>query len=320
MAGELAAIEEQRGLAVVLGQQVREYVAQSLAENTRRAYRSDWEHFAGWCARRGVRALPAVPEAVAAYLAAHAETFSVATLQRRLVSIGQAHRAAGHEDCTKAPGVKATWRGIRRAKGVAPKGKAPLLTPDVVRMVATLPKDLGGVRDRALLLVGFAGAFRRSELVGLDREDVEFTLEGVVVTLRRSKTDQEGEGRKVGIPWGRHAETCPVQALTAWLEQAGITEGPLFRAVNRHGQVQAGRLSGSAVAEVVKRAALRAGLDPALYAGHSLRAGLATSAAAAGASERSIMAQMGHRSVSMVRRYIRDGSLFRENAAAMVGL
>lgn len=337
MAGELVKAEEQRAQVAQLGQDVREYIAQAKAGNTRRAYRSDWQHFAAWCEGQGVCPLPAAPETVAAYLAAHAKeqpapladalegqrtrpALSVGTLQRRLVSIGQAHQAAGQDDPTKAPGVRATWQGIRRVKGVAPKGKAAAIAQDVIRMVGALPEGTLGVRDRALLLVGFAGAFRRSELVGIDRGDVAFTLEGAVITLRRSKTDQEGEGRKVGIPRGRHAETCPVRALTAWLERAGITEGPVFRPVNRHGQVLAGRLSGNAVAQVVKRSAQAAGLDPSDYAGHSLRAGLATSAAAAGVSERAIMAQTGHRSTTMVRRYIRDGALFRENAAAAVGL
>ena len=186
-------------------------------------------------------------------------------------------------------------------------------------MVATLPDNLLGLRDRALLLIGFAGAFRRSELVSLDVEDVEECAEGLRVTLRRSKTDQEGAGEVKGIPYGRKLETCPVRALRAWLEAAGITAGPIFRSVNRHGQVQPGRLSDKAVALVVKRAAEAAGFDATRYAGHSLRTGLTTSAAAAGVQERDIMRQTGHRSVNMVRRYIREGELFRSNAAAQVG-
>ena len=187
-------------------------------------------------------------------------------------------------------------------------------------MVKATPDALLGVRDRALLLVGFAGAFRRSELVGLDKQDCEFTNDGLVLMLRRSKNDQEAQGRKVAIPYGSHPETCPVRALQEWLEASGITEGALFRSMNRHRQIQSKRLSGYGVALVVKRYAEAAGLDPAKYAGHSLRAGLATSAAIGGASERSIMAQTGHKSVAMVRRYIREGSMFRENAAAKVGL
>jgi integrase len=154
----------------------------------------------------------------------------------------------------------------------------------------------------------------------LDVEDCAFDKDGLTITLRRSKTDQEGQGRKVGIPYGSNPETCPVRVLQAWMEQAGLTTGPLFRPLNRHGQVKAGRLSGLDVARIVKKLAERAGLDAAKYAGHSLRAGHATSAAIAGASERSIMNQTGHRSVQMVRRYIRDGNLFRDNSAGKLGL
>jgi integrase len=174
--------------------------------------------------------------------------------------------------------------------------------------------DLVGLRDRALLLVGFAGAFRRSELVALDVSDVEVGEDGLTVTLRRSKTDQEGAGRKVGIPRGSTPETCPVRALRAWLETAAITESALFRSVNRHGRVGS-RLSDKHVAIAVKEAAAPVGLDVKSFAGHSLRAGLVTSAAIQGRSDRSIMNQTGHRSVAMVQRYVRDASLFRDNAA-----
>ena len=187
-------------------------------------------------------------------------------------------------------------------------------------MVNAADAGLIGVRDRALILLGFAGAFRRSELVGFDAEDCTFGKDGLTVALRRSKTDQTGEGRKIGIPFGSWPETCPIRTLKLWMEQAAITMGPLFRSINRHGQVQTRRLSGIDVARVVKKLAERAGLDPAKFAGHSLRAGHATSAAMAGASERSIMNQTGHRSVQMMRRYIRDASLFRENSAGKLGL
>jgi integrase len=183
-------------------------------------------------------------------------------------------------------------------------------------MVAATDAGLISARDRALILLGFAGAFRRSELVGLDAEDCTFGRDGLTITLRRSKTDQDSAGRKIGIPYGANPETCPVRVVQSWIEQAGITTGPLFQSINRHGRIQPGRLSGIDVARVVKKLAERAGLDPAKFAGHSLRAGHATSAAIAGASERSIMNQAGHRSVQMVRRYIRDGSFFRETARA----
>jgi integrase len=187
-------------------------------------------------------------------------------------------------------------------------------------MVAALPSGLLGTRDRALLLIGFAGAFRRSELVSINYEDCLFTRAGLIITIRRSKTDQQGLGRQIGIPYGAAAGTCPVRATEKWLRSSGITEGPVFRAITRHARIRHGRLSGFAVSLVVKRYAAAAGLDASRYSGHSLRAGFATSAAIVGASERSIMNQTGHRSLTMLRRYIRDGSLFHENAAAKLGL
>jgi integrase len=207
-----------------------------------------------------------------------------------------------------------------RTLGVATVQKAPALTADIRAMVDATDANLIGLRDRALILLGFAGAFRRVEIVNLNDEDLDFSRDGLTVTLRRSKTDQEGQGRKIGIPYGSNPETCPVRTLQAWLEQARITDGPVFRSLNRHGRVRMDRLSAVDVARIVKKLAKRAGLDPAKYAGHSLRAGHATSAAASGASERSIMNQTGHRSVQMVRRYIREGSLFRENSAGKLGL
>jgi integrase len=211
-------------------------------------------------------------------------------------------------------------KGIRRTKGTAPAQKAAALTDDIRAMVDASDDGLIGARDRALVLLGFAGAFRRSELVALDAADCAFGKDGLTVTIRRSKTDQAGAGRKIGIPYGANPETCPVRNLQSLKDENGITTGPLFRSINRHGRMQAGRLSGIDVARIVKKLADRAGLDAAKYAGHSLRAGHATSAAIAGASERSIMKQTGHRSVQMVRRYIRDGSLFRENSAGKLGL
>ncbi len=188
------------------------------------------------------------------------------------------------------------------------------------RMVDTQPEGLRGLRNKALLLLGFAGTFRWSKWVSLDREDLETTTEGLVITLRRSKTDQEGAGRKAGIPYGSNPATCPVRALGLWVDAASITVGPIFRAINRHGRLQQGSLTSQSVALVVKDAATAAGLDAGRYAGHSLSSGLATSAAAAGAPKRAIMEQTCHKSVAMVRRYVRHGSLFRENAAAYVGL
>ncbi len=198
--------------------------------------------------------------------------------------------------------------------------KKPVLVGDLKEILKLVPDSLLGKRDRALLLLGFTGAFRRSELVSLDVEDLEEQRDGMVLHIRRSKTDQEGQGRKLGIPQGADESTCPIRALQQWRTAAGLSSGPLFVGVNRHGTVLAKRLSGEGVAIVIKRYIEKLGYDPAQFAGHSLRAGLATSAAAAGKSERAIMNQTGHRSVTTVRRYIRDGNLFRENAADGLGL
>jgi site-specific recombinase XerD len=300
--------------------QVREFIRASKAQNTLRGYQSDWRDFCAWCGARGLCAMPAAADAVAAYIAECAGRLKPGSIQRRLNAIAEAHKAAGQESPTHAPIVRNTLKGIRRTLGTAPMQKAPALTDDIRAMVDAADAGMIGARDRALILLGFAGAFRRSELVSLDVEDCAFAKDGLTVTLRRSKTDQDGQGRRVGIPYGSNPATCPVRTLQAWLELAGITTGPLFRSVSRHGQVRADRLAGIDVARVVKKLAERAGLDGAKYAGHSLRAGHATAAAIGGASERSIMNQTGHRSVQMVRRYIREGSLFRENSAGKLGL
>jgi integrase len=196
----------------------------------------------------------------------------------------------------------------------------PTLTKHIREMVEHLPNSLLGVRDRALILLGYAGAMRRSELVGLDVTDLAIAEEGLVVLIRKSKTDQVGVGRKIGIPFGENPETCPVRAVQAWIEEGDIDEGPLFRSVNKHGDVSDKRLSDQVVADVVKRSLRAAGKSSKKYAAHSLRAGLITQAAIAGVSERAIQDQSGHKSLAVMRRYIRDGSLFRENAAAKVGL
>ena len=301
-------------------EQAREFARQSKAENTLRGYRADWRDFCSWCESHALGPLPASAETVAAYIAECAGRLKVGSIQRRLNAIAEAHKATGLDSPTTAGMVRNTLKGIRRTLGTAAQPKAPTLTDDIRAMVDATDAGLIGARDRALILLGFAGAFRRSELVGLEIGDCAFGKDGLTVTLRRSKTDQDGAGRKVGIPYGSNPETCPVRTVQTWLEQSGPNDGPLFRSINRHGQVRAGRLSGIDVARVVKKLAVRAGLDPAKYAGHSLRAGHATSAAIAGASERSIMKQTGHRSAQMVRRYIRDGNLFRENSAGRLGL
>jgi integrase len=201
-----------------------------------------------------------------------------------------------------------------------PEGKEPLLTAEVRRIVETLPGGLLGIRDAALLLLGYAGGFRRSELAYLAVEDIETCEDGLKILLRRSKTDQIGEGRKIGIPWGSDPRTCPVRAFGRWIEAGGIVAGPLFRNVDRHGNLAARAITPQVVRLVVKRACRTAGLDEHRFAAHSLRSGLATQAALNGASERAIMRQTGHTSVIMVRRYIREAELFCDNAAVRLGL
>jgi site-specific recombinase XerD len=298
----------------------RAYAAASRAPNTVRAYRADWAHFTTWCAARGVDALPALPATVSLYLADLAATHRPSTIGRRLVALAQAHKAAGHPSPTANEAVRLVHAGIRRTHRTAPRQVRPLVTEDIRRLVATCGTDVAGVRDRALLLVGFAGALRRSELVALDADDAETTVDGVILALRRSKTDQEAAGRKVGLPYGSKLATCPVRSLASWLDMTAISGGPLFRPVDRHGNVGAGPLSDRAVALIIKRRAAAAGIEPDGVSGHSLRAGLATAAAAAGVSERAIAATTGHQSMAVLRGYIREGNLFTENAAAAVGL
>ncbi len=296
-----------------------EIFAQARAPNTRRAYMADWGDFSSWCARHGFLPLPAQPGTVILYLTERSAAAKVATLTRRLAAISQAHQAAGLESPTWSAAVRLFMAGLRREQGSAPVSKRAILTRDLRAMLGAVPDTLAGLRDRSLLLAGYLGAFRRSELVALDAEDVEFTEQGMILRLRRSKTDPEGKGAKKGIPRGRPG-ACAVSALQEWTRAAGICDGPLFRPVDRHGRVLPRRLSAEAVALVVKRYAHAAGLEPAEVAGHSLRAGLATSAAMAGKSERTIMRQTLHRSVTTLRRYIQEGSLFRDNAAEGIGL
>jgi integrase len=299
----------------------RAYAAAARAPSTQALYRYDFEAFVAWCEAQALLAMPAAPDTVALYLTFRVETgWKALTIGRALTGISQAHKAAGFASPRSALIVQEVLKGIRRKHGAAPVQKAPILLDDLKAMVRTVRPGLIGLRDRAMLLLGFAGAFRRSELAFLDVSDLAFSAAGLEVTLRRSKTDQEGAGRKVGIPHGSVAETCPIGAVKGWLDAAGITEGPILREVPRFGTIGTERLSGLVVARVVKRAARAAGLDPQRFSGHSLRAGLATSAAKAGKSERAIMKQTGHRSAETVRRYIRDADLFRDNAAAGIGL
>jgi site-specific recombinase XerD len=293
------------------------------ASSTRKAYRNDWRDFESWCAAHRLPSLPSTPQTVALYIADCVSHLAPATITRRLASITKAHQAAGFKDSpasTKHFVVGEVLKGARRTLGVAQKCKDPLLMNDVRRLVAACPSRLIGQRDRALVLVGFSGAFRRSEIASIYMSDLAFSEFGVVVNVTHSKTDQEGAGREVGIPFGEHPKTCPVKTLREWLAAAAITEGAVFRCVDRHGRVSASGLHRDSIGSILKRAAERAGIDSTNIAGHSMRAGMATQAAMNGAGERSIAKTTGHKSRRILRRYIRSGQLFRENAASNLGL
>jgi site-specific recombinase XerD len=285
------------------------------AANTRKAYRSDLAAFRAWCAAHGAAALPASAEFVAAFLSDEANRgIKASTLARRVAAIRYAHRLADFPAPTDDERVRAVVRGIRRALGTGKAPRTPATNDRLLAMVAPHCRTPSALRNRALLLLGFAGAFRRSELVALDVNDVEETTEGVRVTIRRSKTDQEGAGATVAIVRGSVA--CPVEALKAWLGGAGITEGAIFRRVNKGGKVLPERLTAQSVALIVKAHARRAGLDPGVFAGHSLRSGFLTSAARRGASIFKMMEVSRHRSVDSLRDYVRDADLFRDHAGA----
>jgi site-specific recombinase XerD len=289
--------------------QALKYARAEKAPATRRAYRSDFAAFQSWCQGKGLAGLPAEPEAVAAFLAAEAgRGIKAATIGRRVGAIRHAHKLAGHEPPTNSEVVKATVRGIRRSIGAAKVRKAPIVAEVARAMAQAAPPSLKGLRDRA----GFGGAFRRSELVALHVADVEETEDGLRVLIRRSKTDQEGQGQTIAVARGSVA--CPVKALVAWLEAAGIAEGPLFRPIAKGGRVRSTRLSDKAVASVVKAYAKRLGLDAADFSGHSLRSGFLTSAARRGASVFKMRDVSRHKSMDVLQGYVRDAELFRDHA------
>jgi site-specific recombinase XerD len=298
----------------------REFASNAKAESTRLAYRKDWQSFERWAEKRALPSLPAAPATVALYITALAKDLKGSTIARAIVSISQAHKLAGHDSpCAKAE-VHEVMKGIRRALGVAPTQKSPVCIPELRAMLAPLGNKPIDIRDRALLLLGFAGAFRRAELTALELSDVRETDDGLEIIIRRSKTDQEGEGRKIGIPFGSNPMTCPVRAYRAWLTASGICEGMIFRRIDRHGKLHAQRLAPQAVAIIVKHRARAAGFSAKSFAGHSLRSGLLTAAAKAGKDRRVMKRQSGHRSDKMLDLYIRDTDLFDDNAASGIGL
>jgi site-specific recombinase XerD len=315
MSVALTVIETRENLPAALGPDLVSAVDLAQAEkaaSTRKAYGTDFRLFKTWCETRGVSSLPAAAETVAAYVAAESSRSRPSTLGRRLAAIRYAHKLARLPLPTDAEGVKATMRGIRRTLGSARVRKSPAVAEKMIGMVATAPINLAGLRDRALLLLGFAGAFRRSELVALDVADIEETDAGLRVTIRHSKTDQEGQGVTIAIARGDIA--CPVKALREWLGAADIEAGPLFRPINKAGSVAQARLTDRSVANIVKAYAGRAGFDASTFSGHSLRSGFLTSAAANGASIFKMMDVSRHKSVDTLRGYVRDAELFKDHA------
>jgi site-specific recombinase XerD len=296
------------------GEAARDFARESLSPASRRAYQADVDAFLAWCKGRGVQALPAEPEVVAAFLAHEAERgLRASTVARRGSGIRLLHRAAGFDTPTSSEVVRSTLKGIRRSLGVAPLQKAPATVEVVLDLVKHVPDNLRGLRDRALLLFAFASACRRSELSALLVSDLVEVQEGLRVTIRKSKGDQEGEGQEIAIVRGRKA--CPVKAMKAWLEAACITNGPVFRRMRRGGVVLSEPLRAQGIAEVVKHYAEKAGYDPDAFSGHSLRSGFLTSAAARGASVFKLMEVSRHKSVDTLRGYVRRAEMFEDHAA-----
>ena len=285
---------------------VEQFVQASLSENTRRAYSNDLQHFLNWGGR-----IPASAEMVATYLAEHADKLSYGTLSRRVVAISRIHNSKKLPSPTQSDLVKSTLSGIRRTTGRVQRRVRPTLLPQIQAMVKNA-EGMKGMRDKALLLTGFSGAFRRSELVSIQVSDVQFVEEGIIIRLQRSKTDQTGQGRDIAIP-NMRGKYCPVKAIKDWLKLADISSGALFRGVNRHGQVMTQGLSPQSVALIVKEHVTAIGLDAKQFSGHSLRAGLVTSAAINGVSSFKICQQTGHKSDAVMQRYIRDNNLFTDN-------
>ncbi len=289
-----------------------EFIAASKADATRKAYASDWRDFAAWCANHGQVDLPAAPGTVAAYLGALASAGTkVSTVRRRCAAIGDVHRRAGHDNPAAHAGVKATLAGIARTLGSAPEKKRALTADLLAKALRRIPEDLTGLRDRALILIGFAAALRRSELVALDVGDIARHPKGLVVTVRRSKTDQVGAGYTKAIPHGRKLHA--VRALEAWLAAACVTEGPVFRGV-RGTRVLGRRLCAHQVARIVQKRAAAVGLDPTLFAGHSLRSGYISSAADHGASLQAIADHAAHKKLDTTRGYVQVADAFRDHS------
>jgi len=277
----------------------------SKASNTLRAYKSDYKDFTSFCLKNGFKPMPSEPKIISLYLTYLSKSCKFSTLKRRLASISVIHRLSGHYIDTKHPMITENLMGIKRVKGSHQKAKKPILINELKLIVNAIDKDKNEknrFKNKALILVGFAGGFRRSELVAIVNEDVDFVPEGVKIFVKRSKTDQSGEGMTKGIPYFLNANYCPVISLKNWIEKSEIKSGKIFD------------MSDKSVALTIKKYTALVGLDSNKYSGHSLRSGFATSTAALGAEERSIMAMTGHKTTQMVRRYIQEANLFKNNA------
>jgi len=291
----------------------------SKASNTVRAYKSDFKDFGLFCAQNGFKSLPSEPKIVSLYLT-HLSTrdIKMSTLKRRLVSIAVIHKLKGYYLDTKHPIIIENIMGIKRRKGSFQKGKKPLLINNLKLIINVIDEfnkeDIKKLRDRSIILMGFSGGFRRNEIVSLDYEDLDFVNEGLKINLKRSKTDQFGEGSVKGLPYFDNSVYCPVLSLKNWIEISNINSGPLFRRFSKGSKLSNNRLTDQTVALLIKKYLKLANIDSKNYSGHSLRSGFATTAAESGAEERSIMAMTGHKSTEMVRRYIKEANLFKNNA------
>ena len=299
----------------------------SKANNTIRAYKSDFRDFGGFCSKNGLKSLPADPKVVSLYLTyLSTKDAKMSTLRRRLVSIGVIHRLKGHYLDMKHPIIIENLMGIKRKKGSYQKGKKPILINHLKLMIEAIDKDtydetgIRKLRDKTIILLGFAGGFRRIELISIDFEDLEFVSEGVKIFIRKSKTDQFGEGMIKGLPYFTNQKYCPVWHLKKWLEISEIKSGPIFRRFSKGLNLGKNRLTDQSVALFLKKHLSNAGIENKNYSGHSLRSGFATVTAESGADERSIMAMTGHKTTQMVRRYIKEANLFKNNALNKIKL
>ena len=291
----------------------------SKSNNTIRAYKSDFKDFGLFCAQNGFKSLPSDPKIISLYLTnLSTKGIKISTLKRRLVSIGVIHRLKGHYLDTKHPAIIENIMGIKRRKGSVQKGKKPILINNLKSIIKAIDyegkEEIKKLRDKSIILIGFSGGFRRNEIVSLDYADLEFVHEGLKIDIRRSKTDQFGEGSKKALPYFDNSEYCPVITLKQWIDISKIKSGPLFRRFSKGSKLSKHRLTDQTVALLIKKYLNLAGIDSKNYSGHSLRSGFATSAAESGADERSIMSMTGHKSTEMVRRYIKEANLFKNNA------